>query len=95
MKSGFSRCEKNGLLPVDNPSEIFISQGRRICAGSAIISCMEGTRALLVEIQALVTRATFGIPERKVSGVDYNRVSMILAILEKRIGLKLGGRIFL
>ena len=56
---------------------------------------MEGTRALLVEIQALVTKATFGMPERKVSGVDYNRVSMILAILEKRIGLKLGGRISL
>ncbi len=53
---------------------------------------MEGTRALLVEIQALVARANFGMPERKVSGVDYNRVSMILAILEKRIGLRLGGQ---
>ncbi|CAG0941722.1 partial DNA repair protein RadA, partial [Candidatus Brocadiaceae bacterium] len=83
---------KNGLQPVDNPSEIFISQGRRISAGSTIISCMEGTRALLVEIQALVARANFGMPERKVSGVDYNRVSMLLAILEKRIGLKLGGQ---
>ena len=89
---GIFEMRKNGLQPVDNPSEIFISQGRRISAGSAIISCMEGTRALLVEIQALVTRANFGIPERKVSGVDYNRVSMILAILEKRIGLKLGGQ---
>ncbi|MFN3531775.1 MAG: DNA repair protein RadA [Candidatus Brocadia sp.] len=89
---GIFEMRKNGLQPVDNPSEIFISQGRRISAGSAIISCMEGTRALLVEIQALVTRANFGMPERKVSGVDYNRVSMILAILEKRIGLKLGGQ---
>ncbi|MCF6155190.1 MAG: DNA repair protein RadA [Candidatus Brocadia sp.] len=89
---GIFEMRKNGLRPVDNPSEIFISQGRRITAGSAIISCMEGTRALLVEIQALVTRANFGMPERKVSGVDYNRVSMILAILEKRIGLKLGGQ---
>lgn len=89
---GIFEMRKNGLQPVDNPSELFISQGRRISAGSAIISCMEGTRALLVEIQALVTRANFGMPERKVSGVDYNRVSMILAILEKRIGLKLGGQ---
>ncbi len=89
---GIFEMRKNGLQPVDNPSELFISQGRRMSAGSAIISSMEGTRALLVEIQALVTRANFGMPERKVSGVDYNRVSMILAILEKRIGLKLGGQ---
>ncbi|MEP9410920.1 MAG: DNA repair protein RadA [Candidatus Brocadia sp.] len=89
---GIFEMRKNGLQPVDNPSELFISQGRRMSAGSAIISCIEGTRALLVEIQALVTRANFGMPERKVSGVDYNRVSMILAILEKRIGLKLGGQ---
>ena len=89
---GIFEMRKNGLQPVDNPSEIFISHGRRISAGSTIIPCMEGTRALLVEIQALVTRANFGMPERKVSGVDYNRVSMILAILEKRIGLKLGGQ---
>src|SRR3990170_4051504 len=60
--------------------------------GSTVIPCLEGTRVLLVEIQALVTRANFGIPERKVSGVDYNRVSMILAVVEKRIGLKLGGQ---
>jgi DNA repair protein RadA/Sms len=89
---GIFEMRKNGLQQVDNPSEIFISQGRRISAGSTIIACLEGTRSLLVEIQALATRANFGMPERKVSGVDYNRVSMILAILEKRIGLKLGGQ---
>ncbi len=89
---GIFEMRKNGLHPVDNPSEIFISQGMRVSAGSTIIPCMEGTRALLVEIQALATKATFGMPERKVSGVDYNRVSMLLAILEKRIGLKLGGQ---
>ena len=89
---GIFEMRKDGLQQVENPSEIFISQGRRVGSGSAIISCMEGTRALLVEIQALVTKANFGMPERKVSGVDYNRVSMILAILEKRIGLKLGGQ---
>ena len=78
---GIFEMGKTGLQPVDNPSEIFISQSRRISSGSTIIPCMEGTRALLVEIQALVTRANFGMPERKVSGVDYNRVSMILAVL--------------
>lgn len=89
---GIFEMRKNGLQQVENPSMLFISQGRRISSGSTIIPCMEGTRALLVEIQALVTKANFGIPERKVSGVDYNRVSMILAVLEKRIGLKLGGQ---
>ncbi len=89
---GVFEMMKSGLQEVLNPSEIFISQGKKPGTGSVIISCMEGTRALLVEIQALVTKATFGMPERKVSGVDYNRVSMILAILEKRIGLKLGGQ---
>lgn len=88
---GIFEMGRNGLRQVDNPSQIFISQGRGVCTGSTIIPCVEGTRSLLVEIQALVTRANFGIPERKVSGVDYNRVSMILAVLEKRIGLKLGG----
>lgn len=89
---GIFEMRKNGLQQVDNPSEIFISHGRRISTGSTIIPCMEGTRALLVEIQALVARANFGMPERKVSGVDYNRVSMILAVLEKRIELTLGGQ---
>jgi len=89
---GIFEMLKSGLQEVINPSEIFISHGKKPGTGSVIISCMEGTRALLVEIQALVTKATFGMPERKVSGVDYNRVCMILAILEKRIGLKLGGQ---
>ncbi|ODS32812.1 MAG: DNA repair protein RadA [Candidatus Scalindua rubra] len=86
----FEMC-KNGLREVKNPSEIFLSGTQRLTSGSAIISCIEGTRALLVEVQALVTRSNFGIPERKVSGVDYNRVAMIIAVLEKRTGLLLGG----
>jgi DNA repair protein RadA/Sms len=89
---GIFEMGRNGLQQVDNPSQIFISQGRGVSTGSTIIPCVEGTRALLVEIQALVTRANFGIPERKVSGVDHNRVSKILAVLEKRIGLRLGGQ---
>ncbi|MDR4509256.1 MAG: DNA repair protein RadA [Candidatus Brocadiaceae bacterium] len=89
---GIFEMRKNGLQPVENPSEIFISKSRRINTGSAVFPCMEGTRALLIEIQALVTGTNYGMPERKVSGVDYNRVSMLLAILEKRIGLKLGGQ---
>ena len=86
----FEMC-KNGLKEVKNPSEIFLSRTQRLNSGCAIISCIEGTRAMLVEVQALVTRSNFGMPTRKVSGFDYNRVAMIIAVLEKRVGLLLGG----
>lgn len=86
----FEMCQ-NGLREVKDPSEIFLSRAQNLSSGSVIISCIEGTRALLVEVQALVTRSSFGMPGRKVSGVDHNRVTMILAVLEKRTGLLLGG----
>ncbi len=86
----FEMC-KEGLKEIKNPSEIFLSRTQRLNSGCAIISCIEGTRALLVEVQALVTRSNFGMPTRKVSGFDYNRVAMIIAVLEKRAGLLLGG----
>lgn len=86
----FEMC-KNGLREVKDPSEIFLSRTKNLISGSVIIACIEGTRALLVEVQALVTGSSFGMPGRKVSGVDHNRVTMILAILEKRTGLLLGG----
>lgn len=86
----FEMCN-NGLREVKDPSEIFLSRTQNLISGSSIISCIEGTRALLVEVQALVTRSNFGTPERKVSGADYNRVAMIIAVLEKRTGLLLGG----
>jgi len=85
----FEMCT-NGLREVKDPSEIFLSRTKNIISGSAIISSIEGTRALLVEVQALVTGSNFGMPGRKVSGVDHNRVTMILAVLEKRTGLLLG-----
>ncbi len=86
----FEMCQ-NGLREVKDPSEIFLSRTHNLGSGSVIIPCIEGTRALLVEVQALVTRSSFGMPGRKVSGVDHNRVTMILAVLEKRTGLLLGG----
>ena len=86
----FEMCN-NGLREVKDPSEIFLSRTQNLISGSSIISFIEGTRALLVEVQALVTRSNFGTPERKVSGADYNRVAMIIAVLEKRTGLLLGG----
>ncbi|GAX61783.1 DNA repair protein [Candidatus Scalindua japonica] len=86
----FEMC-KNGLREVKDPSEIFLSRTHSLSSGAVIISCIEGTRALLVEVQALVTRSSFGMPGRKVTGVDHNRVTMIIAVLEKRTGLLLGG----
>jgi len=81
----------DGLREVSNPSELFIS-GYGGGVGTAVVPCIEGTRPLLVEVQALVTRATYGTPERKVSGVDRNRVPMLLAVLDRRGGLQLGGQ---
>jgi len=88
---GIFEMFRNGLKEVRNPSEIFLSRTQSLSSGSAVISSIEGTRALLVEVQALATKSSFGTPVRKVSGVDYNRVAMIIAVLEKRAGLLLGG----
>lgn len=87
---GIFEMSSNGLEEVKNPSEIFLSTKQKLHSGSTVISCIEGTRALLVEVQSLVTKSNFGIPERKVSGVDYNRVAMIMAVLQKRVGILLG-----
>ena len=88
---GVFEMRSDGLREVTNPSELFIS-GYGGGVGSAVVPSIEGTRPVLVEVQALVTRATYGTPERKVSGVDRNRVPMLLAVLARRGGLQLGGQ---
>ena len=88
---GVFEMRSNGLREVSNPSELFIS-GYGGGVGSAVVPCIGGTRPLLVEVQALVTRATYGTPERKVSGLDRNRLPMLLAVLDRRGGLQLGGQ---
>lgn len=88
---GIFEMSNDGLKEIENPSEIFLSKTQYLNSGSTIISCIEGTRALLVEVQALVSRSNFGTPERKVSGVDYNRFAMIVAVIEKRASILLGG----
>ena len=87
---GVFEMRSDGLREVTNPSELFIS-GYGGGVGAAVVPSIEGTRPVLVEVQALVTRATYGTPERKVSGVDRNRVPMLLAVLGRRGGLQLGG----
>ncbi len=78
-----------GLIEVKNPSGFFLSERPSGVAGSVVVSSLEGTRPLLLELQALVTPASFGTPRRTVLGADYNRVCLLLAVLEKRVGLPL------
>jgi len=89
---GVFEMRDEGLTEVENPSGVFLSDQRGGVTGSVVVPCLEGTRSILVEIQALLADAHYGSPERKVSGVDYQRVCMLLAVLEQRAGLKLGGQ---
>ncbi|MGE5309175.1 MAG: DNA repair protein RadA [Deltaproteobacteria bacterium] len=86
---GVFEMTSEGLREVANPSEIFLSERPHDVSGSVVVSVMEGTRPLLVEIQSLVSRAGFGYARRKAQGFDYNRLSLLVAVLEKRIGLSL------
>jgi len=88
---GIFEMQGQGLVEVTNPSMIFLNQRPRgDVPGAAVISSLEGSRSLLVEIQALVTPAGHGVPRRMTAGVDHNRVALITAVLEKRVGLNLG-----
>lgn len=78
-----------GLKPVEKPSALFLSQTQSLNPGSAVLCCMEGSRPLLVEIQALVSRTHFGTPRRLATGVDPQRLALISAVLEKRLGVSL------
>jgi len=88
---GVFEMSGRGLREVADLADVFVSRRRAAIAGSAVVPALEGTRVLLVEVQSLVARATFGTPERKVAGVDRNRVAMLLAVLEKRADLLLSG----
>ncbi len=81
-----------GLVEVANPSEMFLAERPTGVSGSVVVAGMEGTRPVLVEIQALVSPSNFGNPRRMTSGTDYNRVNLITAVLEKRVGLHLGNQ---
>jgi DNA repair protein RadA/Sms len=81
---------EQGLIEVPNPSELFLSQRQREISGSAVFAGMEGTRPVLVEIQALVAPSPLGTPRRAVIGWDQSRLSMVLAVLEARCGVVIG-----
>ena len=78
-----------GLVEVDNPSKIMISGRPENVPGSVVVSSLEGTRPMLMDIQALVCPTSFGMPRRMATGVDYNRITLLIAVLEKRVGMQL------
>jgi DNA repair protein RadA/Sms len=80
-----------GLRPVPNPSKLFLSERASGTPGSAVLCCVEGSRPILVEVQALVSTSTYGNARRMAVGIDQNRLSLLLAVLEKRAGLTLAG----
>ncbi len=84
---GIFEMKEEGLIEVNNPSELFLSERPMGVAGSSVVASIEGTRPVLVEIQALVTPTSFVTPRRMATGVDQQRVALIMAVLEKRIGL--------
>jgi DNA repair protein RadA/Sms len=84
---GIFEMQGNGLVEVTNPSEVFLEERLEGSTGSAIVCALEGTRPILVEIQALTTPTMFGNAKRTASGLDFNRISLIMAVLEKRAGL--------
>lgn len=86
---GVFEMGQEGLNEVKNPSEIFLSERPKESSGSVVVPVLEGTRPILIEIQALVAKANFGVIRRKAQGFDYNRLSLLSAVLEKRLALKL------
>ena len=87
---GIFEMHDNGLSEVQNPSEIFLSEREKETTGSVVTSSMEGTRPVLLEVQALVTPMNYGNPQRVATGFDYRRLSILLAVLERRANLKVG-----
>ena len=89
---GMFEMQNEGMVEIQNPSAILISDREDNIAGSIIVASMEGTRPLLIELQALTSQSIFGIPRRNANGIDYNRLTLLVAVLEKRSGLMLGNQ---
>lgn len=86
---GVFEMRQNGLVEVENPSEFMLNGKPEHASGSVVACSIEGTRPILIEIQALVCNSNFGMPRRTAAGTDYNRVNLLMAVLEKRLGLHL------
>ena len=89
---GMFEMREEGMCEITNPSDVLISERDDNPPGSCIVSCMEGTRSMLVELQALTSQSVFGYPKRTANGIDYNRLALLIAVLEKRAGMNLGNQ---
>ena len=89
---GMFEMKGEGLTEITNPSDILISEREENTSGSCVVASIEGTRAILVELQALTTQSVYGIPKRTGNGIDYNRLAVLIAVLEKRAYLMMGNQ---
>ena len=89
---GIFEMHDDGMHEVKNPSEVFLSERTYGASGATIVATLEGTRPLLIEVQALVTSTNYGLPQRTATGFDLRRLQMLLAVLEKRVGLNIGSQ---
>lgn len=89
---GIYEMQSGGLIPVENPTDVLLNNSEEALSGVAIASTMEGLRPMLIEVQALVSTAAYGNPQRTTTGFDTKRLNMLLAVLEKRCGFKLGAK---
>ncbi|MBI3005831.1 MAG: DNA repair protein RadA [Ignavibacteriales bacterium] len=87
---GIFEMHDSGLREVQNPSAVFLSERHFGSSGSTVVASIEGSRPILIEVQALVTPTSYGMPQRNTTGFDYRRLSLLLAVLEKRVGLHVG-----
>ena len=91
MKLVYLKCKQSGLSEVENPSEYMLNGRPENASGSVVVCLLEGTRPIMVEIQALVCDSNFGMARRTAAGTDYNRVNLLMAVLEKRAGIHMSG----
>lgn len=89
---GMFEMQEKGMVEITNPSSILISEKEDNPSGSVVVATVEGTRPLLVELQALVTQSVFGLPRRTANGIDYNRLTLLVAVMEKKAGFMLGNQ---
>ena len=89
---GMFEMRGEGMCEITNPSSVLISEREEITAGSVLVASLEGTRPMLIEVQALTSQTVFGLPRRTANGIDYNRLTLLMAVLEKKAGLNLGSQ---
>ena len=89
---GMFEMKSEGMTEINNPSAVLISERDGDPSGSVVVATMEGTRPLLIELQALTTPTVFGMPRRTANGLDYNRLVLLLAVLEKKVGISLSSQ---